>query len=795
MNMKTPIRHTAVALMVALSVAACGHSTPKNSASAKPSAKPSATATAQKKADSKSTKDSNLKNKVAGKSSDSLSAANNPNQAAPALPSPASNGSIANGFAAPKPGSSFASSPTAPTPWFPTPWVNVPGNPFTSTNTTPQVSTASNEQGSGTYAGGSGSSESAGTPSVSGSTGTVPAVSIPGHSSTNDGVTTDNPTYVPSLPDTPALPGTSTDDPTGVPSITLPGTGGSGNTNPVIPGIGGNAPVFPPLPSGGSDDSPVVPPVVNPGGGNGGVVTPPATPSRPVSPEMQARIDAAQTNLANASAKVVMAQADLNNARNKASAAKTSLANAQKSLADAKSEQAGAIADLAQAQADLDSTTGMVSARAQYADAAARSRFSKAGEVDWSKVSENDRARITASILAAKINAYRENMGLPALPETDSLHDFAQEWSTKMATGEAGFGHDRARLQGYLGDKADGTRVTNINENVAYVNSNNPVSDAEYVFSLWRNSHVHNENMKANDMNAMAIAVKNDSQRGIYATLNMVRYKEGNTGNQTAHFYDVSKVHDNVSWNTNTNEKHYSIEKPVTKTDVSKIDVSNLPKNATSSFTVGDIQKPVLEKDIKDREEAAGITTKEKAVEAADEAVNNAEAKVPEAAEQVKQADAEVTEAEDQLSSAQAGQQEAQKALDDTIAEANSEPEYGTSAAEVTAPETVSDNSSEGVSNEVPAAAVETSEPATPEVVESGASETMTEESAPAPVAETQDLGSSEAAGTFDKASETPAPVENNVAPAASNETPVAATSSDAAPATTASDVAAAPAQ
>jgi len=656
--------------------------------------------------------------------------------------------------------------------------VNVPGNPFTSANTAPQVSTASNEQGPGTYAGG-GSSESVGTPSVNGSTGAVPAVSIPGHSSTNDGVTTDNPTYVPSLPDTPALPGTSTDDPTGVPSITLPG-------------IGGNAPVFPPLPSGGSDDSPVVPPVVNPGGDNGGVVTPPATPSRPVSPEMQARIDTAQTNLANASAKVVMAQADLNNARNKSSAAKTSLANAQKSLADAKSEQAGAIAALAQAQADLDSTTGMVSARAQYADAAARSRFSKAGEVDWSKVSENDRARITASILAAKINAYRENMGLPALPETDSLHDFAQEWSTKMATGEAGFGHDRARLQGYLGDKADGTRVTNINENVAYVNSNNPVSDAEYVFSLWRNSHVHNENMKDNDMNAMAIAVKNDSQRGIYATLNMVRYKEGNTGNQTAHFYDVSKVHDNVSWNTNTNEKHYSIEKPVTKTDVSKIDVSNLPKNATSSFTVGDIQKPVLEKDIKDREEAAGITTKEKAVEAADEAVNNAEAKVPEAAEQVKQADAEVTEAEDQLSSAQAGQQEAQKALDDTIAEANSEPEYGTSAAEVTAPETVSDNSSEGVSNEVPAAAVETSEPAT---ATSEVAETVTEEAAPAPVAETQDLGSSEAAGTFDKASETPALVENNVAPASSTETPAAATSSDAAPATTASDVAAAPAQ
>lgn len=791
MNMKTPIRHTAVALMVALSVAACGHSTPKNSASAKPSAKPSATATAQKKANSKSTKDSNLKNKAAGKSSDSLSAAGSPNQAAPALPSPASNGSIANGFAAPKPGSSFASGPAAPTPWFPTPWVNVPGNPFTSTNTTPQVSTASNEQGSGNYAGG-GSSESVGTPYVSGSTGSVPAVSIPGHSSTNDGVTTDNPTYVPSLPGTPALPGTSADDPTGVPSITLPGAGGSGDTNPVIPGIGGDTPVLPPLPDGSSDDSPVVPPVVNPGGDNGGVVTPPVTPSRPVSPEMQARINTAQTNLANASAKVVMAQADLNNARNKASAAKTSLANAQKSLADAKSEQAGAIAALAQAQADLDSTTGMVSARAQYADAAARSRFAKAGEVDWSKVSENDRARITASILAAKINAYRENMGLPALPETNSLHDFAQEWSTKMATGEAGFGHDRARLQGYLGDKADGTRVTNINENVAYVNSNNPVSDAEYVFSLWRNSHVHNENMKANDMNAMAIAVKNDSQRGIYATMNMVRYDKGNTGNQTAHFYDVSKVHDNVSWNTNTNEKHYSIEKPVTKTDVSKIDVSNLPKNATSSFTVGDIQKPVLEKDIKDREEAAGISTKEKAVEAADKAVNNAETKVPEAAEQVKQAEAEVTEAEGQLSSAQSGQQEAQKALDDTIAEANSEPEYGTSAAEATAPETANDNSSEGVSNEVPAAAVETSEPAT---ATSEVAETVTEEAAPAPVAETQDLGSSEAAGTFDKASETPALVENNVAPASSTETPAAATSSDAAPATTASDVAAAPAQ
>ena len=793
MNMKTPIRHTAVALMVALSVAACGHSTPKNSASAKPSAKPSATATAQKKADSKSTKDSNLKNKVASKSSDSLSAAGSPNQAAPALPSPASNGSIANGFAAPKPGSSFASGPAAPTPWFPTPWVNVPGNPFTSTNTTPQVSTASNEQGSGNYAGG-GSSESVATPSVSGSTGAVPAVSIPGHSSTNDGVTTDNPTYVPSLPGTPALPGTSADDPTGVPSITLPGAGGSGDTNPVIPGIGGDTPVLPPLPGGSSDDSPVVPPVVNPGGDNGGVVTPPVTPSRPVSPEMQARIDTAQTNLANASAKVVMAQADLNNARNKASAAKTSLANAQKSLADAKSEQAGAIAALAQAQADLDSTTGMVSARAQYADAAARSRFSKAGEVDWSKVSENDRARITASILAAKINAYRENMGLPALPETNSLHDFAQEWSTKMATGETGFGHDRARLQGYLGDKADGTRVTNINENIAYVNSNNPVSDAEYVFSLWRNSHVHNENMKANDMNAMAIAVKNDSQRGLYATLNMVRYDKGNTGNQTAHFYDVSKVHDNVSWNTNTNEKHYSIEKPVTKTDVSKIDVSNLPKNATSSFTVGDIQKPVLEKDIKDREEAAGISTKEKAVEAADKAVSNAEAKVPEAAEQVKQAEAEVTEAEGQLSSAQAGQQEAQKALDDTIAEANSEPEYGTSAAEATAPEAVSDNSSEGVSDEVPAEAVESSETATPEVVDGGA-ETVTEEASPASVAETQDLGSSETAGTFDKAAETPAPVENDVAPTASTETPVAATSSDVTPATTAPDVVAAPAQ
>lgn len=651
-------RSTIAMVMVALSLAACSSPTPKNSATTKPTAKATASTNDKTKVKKDSAKN-NLGKKSDPKGANNATDPGQPGSAAspaPAFPLPAVNGTTGTVVS---PFGSFSAGPALPKPPMPVPFVNVPGNPSGGTS----ISIADPTQGDGGQVGSAVTNPAA--------PWTPPTTTYPASSSKDEGVTTDVPHTVPSL--TPGGNDWGTDDPSGIPPISIPDTpdlpinpstpGNEGGnqtepTNPVTPDV----PVAPPTPGG----DPTAP--VNPGGNNGGSDKPVAPPVKPVSPAQQARIDAAQKVLSDASAKVVQAKADLAAAQSKSAAAHKTLDQARKDLAAAKARQADAIASLATVQAEVDSTSGMVSMRAQYADAAARSQFSKAGAIDWSKVSENDRARITASILAAKINSYRENMGLPALPSVESLTEFSQEWSTAMATGKVGFGHDRARLSGYLGNKPTGARITNINENVAYTNSNNPVSDANYLFSLLRNSQVHDTNMKADDMNAMGVSVAYDQERGVYATMNMVRFQGGDP-HEKATSTDVSEVDGNVAWNTNTKERHLpSVTPQIKGAETKVVKAEDLPKRATSEFTVADIQKPVIEKDIADREEAAGVDHAEAVLNQANADAARADTIVHNAEDAAGYADVDTHHAQDALEAAQGEQVKAQAALDEVIA-------------------------------------------------------------------------------------------------------------------------------
>ena len=662
-------RSTIAMVMVALSLAACSSPAPKNSATTKPTAKATASTNDKTKVKKDSAKN-NLGKKSDPKGANSPAVPGQPGSAAspaPASPLPAVNGSTGTVVS---PFGSFSAGPALPKPPMPVPFVNVPGNPSGGSS----ITIADPTQGDGGQAGSSAMNPAA--------PWTPPITTYPASSSKDEGVTTDVPHTVPSLtPGGTSQPGAATpggndwgvDDPSGIPPISIPDTpdlpinpSTPGNddghqtepTNPVTP----DTPVAPPTP-GGDPANPV-----NPGGNVGGGDKPVTPPVKPVSPAQQARIDAAQKVLSDASAKVVQAKADLAAAQSKSAAAHKTLDQARKDLAAAKARQADAIASLATVQAEVDSTSGMVSMRAQYADAAARSQFSKAGAIDWSKVSENDRARITASILAAKINSYRENMGLPALPSVESLTEFSQEWSTAMATGKVGFGHDRARLSGYLGNKPTGARITNINENVAYTNSNNPVSDANYLFSLWRNSEEHNKNMKADDVNAMGVSVAYDQERGVYATMNMVRFQGGDP-HEKATSTDVSEVDGNVAWNTNTKERHLpSVTPQIKGAETKVVKAEDLPKRATSEFTVADIQKPVIEKDIADREAAAGVDHAEAVLNQANADAARADTIVHNAEDAAGYADVDTHHAQDALEAAQDEQVKAQTALDEVIA-------------------------------------------------------------------------------------------------------------------------------
>ena len=662
-------RSTIAMVMVALSLAACSSPAPKNSTTTKPTAKATSSTNDKTKAKKDSAKN-NLGKKSDPKGANSPTVPGQPGSAAspaPASPLPAVNGTTGTVVS---PFGSFSAGPALPKPPMPVPFVNVPGNPSGGTS----ISIADPTQGDGGQVGSAVTNPAA--------PWTPPTTTYSASSSKDEGVTTDVPHTVPSLaPGGTSQPGAATpggndwdtDDPSGIPPISIPDTpdlpvnpsahGNEGGnqtepTNPVTPDV----PVAPPTPGG----DPTAP--VNPGGNVGGGDKPVAPPVKPVSPAQQARIDAAQKVLSDASAKVVQAKADLAAAQSKSAAAHKTLDQARKDLAAAKARQADAIASLATVQAEVDSTSGMVSMRAQYADAAARSQFSKAGAIDWSKVSENDRARITASILAAKINSYRENMGLPALPSVESLTEFSQEWSTAMATGKVGFGHDRARLSGYLGNKPTGARITNINENVAYTNSNNPVSDANYLFSLWRNSDEHNKNMKADDMNAMGVSVAYDQERGVYATMNMVRFQGGDP-HEKATSTDVSEVDGNVAWNTNTKERHLpSVTPQIKGAETKVVRAEDLPKRATSEFTVADIQKPVIEKDIADREAAAGVDRAEAVLNQANSDAARADTIVHNAEDAAGYADVDVHHAQDALEDAQGEQAQAQAALDEVIA-------------------------------------------------------------------------------------------------------------------------------
>lgn len=717
-------RSTIAMVMVALSLAACSSPTPKNSATTKPTAKATASTNDKTKVKKDSAKN-NLGKKSDPKGANNATDPGQPGSAAspaPAFPLPAVNGTTGTVVS---PFGSFSAGPALPKPPMPVPFVNVPGNPSGGTS----ISIADPTQGDGGQVGSAVTNPAA--------PWTPPTTTYPASSSKDEGVTTDVPHTVPSL--TPGGNDWGTDDPSGIPPISIPDTpdlpinpstpGNEGGnqtepTNPVTPDV----PVAPPTPGG----DPTAP--VNPGGNNGGGDKPVTPPVKPVSPAQQARIDAAQKVLSDASAKVVQAKADLAAAQSKSAAAHKTLDQARKDLAAAKARQADAIASLATVQAEVDSTSGMVSMRAQYADAAARSQFSKAGAIDWSKVSENDRARITASILAAKINSYRENMGLPALPSVESLTEFSQEWSTAMATGKVGFGHDRARLSGYLGNKPTGARITNINENVAYTNSNNPVSDANYLFSLLRNSQVHDMNMKADDMNAMGVSVAYDQERGVYATMNMVRFQGGDP-HEKATFTDVSEVDGNVAWNTNTKERHLpSVTPQIKGAETKVVKAEDLPKRATSEFTVADIQKPVIEKDIADREEAAGVDHAEAVLNQANADAARADTIVHNAEDAAGYADVDTHHAQDALEAAQDEQVKAQAALDEVIANPVEEEPAG---APVEGESPVA-----AVSEESPMVSTDVEPEAVSEAPVEDHAEPVTEEAAPAegvaPVEETE---------------------------------------------------------
>jgi len=740
-------RSTIAMVMVALSLAACSNPAPKNNATTKPTAKATASTNDKTKAKKDSAKN-NLGKKSDPKGANNATDPGQPGPAAspaPASPLPAVNGTTGTVVS---PFGSFSAGPALPKPPMPVPFVNVPGNPSGGTS----ISIADPTQGDGGQVGSAVTNPAA--------PWAPPTTTYPASSSKDEGVTTDVPHTVPSLtPGGTSQPGAATpggndwgtDDPSGIPPISIPDTpdlpinpstpGNDGGnqtepTNPVTPDV----PVAPPTPGG----DPTAP--VNPGGNNGGSDKPVAPPVKPVSPAQQARIDAAQKVLSDASAKVVQAKADLAAAQSKSAAAHKTLDQARKDLAAAKARQADAIASLATVQAEVDSTSGMVSMRAQYADAAARSQFSKAGAIDWSKVSENDRARITASILAAKINSYRENMGLPALPSVESLTEFSQEWSTAMATGKVGFGHDRARLSGYLGNKPTGARITNINENVAYTNSNNPVSDANYLFSLLRNSQVHDTNMKADDMNAMGVSVAYDQERGVYATMNMVRFQGGDP-HEKATSTDVSEVDGNVAWNTNTKERHLpSVTPQIKGAETKVVKAEDLPKRATSEFTVADIQKPVIEKDIADREAAAGVDHAEAVLNQANSDAARADTIVHNAEDAAGYADVDTHHAQDALEAAQGEQAKAQANLDEVIANPIEE------AAE--AP-TEGESPVAAVSDESPMMSTDVESEAVSEAPVEGHAEPVAEEAAPA---------------------EGVAPVEETNVPTASTEAPQADT-------------------
>lgn len=740
-------RSTIAMIMVALSLAACSNPAPKNNATTKPTAKATASTNDKTKAKKDSAKN-NLGKKSDPKGANNATDPGQPGPAAspaPASPLPAVNGTTGTVVS---PFGSFSAGPALPKPPMPVPFVNVPGNPSGGTS----ISIADPTQGDGGQVGSAVTNPAA--------PWAPPTTTYPASSSKDEGVTTDVPHTVPSLtPGGTSQPGAATpggndwgtDDPSGIPPISIPDTpdlpinpstpGNDGGnqtepTNPVTPDV----PVAPPTPGG----DPTAP--VNPGGNNGGSDKPVAPPVKPVSPAQQARIDAAQKVLSDASAKVVQAKADLAAAQSKSAAAHKTLDQARKDLAAAKARQADAIASLATVQAEVDSTSGMVSMRAQYADAAARSQFSKAGAIDWSKVSENDRARITASILAAKINSYRENMGLPALPSVESLTEFSQEWSTAMATGKVGFGHDRARLSGYLGNKPTGARITNINENVAYTNSNNPVSDANYLFSLLRNSQVHDTNMKADDMNAMGVSVAYDQERGVYATMNMVRFQGGDP-HEKATSTDVSEVDGNVAWNTNTKERHLpSVTPQIKGAETKVVKAEDLPKRATSEFTVADIQKPVIEKDIADREAAAGVDHAEAVLNQANSDAARADTIVHNAEDAAGYADVDTHHAQDALEAAQGEQAKAQANLDEVIANPIEE------AAE--AP-TEGESPVAAVSDESPMMSTDVESEAVSEAPVEGHAEPVAEEAAPA---------------------EGVAPVEETNVPTASTEAPQADT-------------------
>ena len=191
-----------------------------------------------------------------------------------------------------------------------------------------------------------------------------------------------------------------------------------------------------------------------------------------------------------------------------ASDAAARLADAQRDYDDAKAAYDSAVnsrADVASARAALADAERAVSdaeARVSAAErdvADAEAEASQAGTVDWRTMDEGTQARVVERLLVQKVNAYRDDAGLPALVASRTLDSEAQSWSAHMA-GARDFNHDPS-MSARLRAGVDGAQLSGVGENIAYAirgdaaTGKTPEQIADSLFAQWKDSPAHNRNM------------------------------------------------------------------------------------------------------------------------------------------------------------------------------------------------------------------------------------------------------------------------------------------------------------
>jgi len=133
-------------------------------------------------------------------------------------------------------------------------------------------------------------------------------------------------------------------------------------------------------------------------------------------------------------------------------------------------------------------------------------------------VSAQSRSQFQQEILKYT-NRYRQRQGLPALVLDGTASRLAQQHSSAMAGGNAGFGHggfqDRTnKLRAKYG------RYTATGENVAYGKLS-----ARQVVDIWIHSAPHRKNLKGN-FNKVGIGIAYNRQGIAYFTQLFVRTRE-----------------------------------------------------------------------------------------------------------------------------------------------------------------------------------------------------------------------------------------------------------------------------